>query len=80
MYQISSMAVQAMPVYQSYIETMNEDIRRAFKVRNPFQFKHIQVPTGGGGGAVGLLPIAGGGRSPAVRAPSRCGDGPGGSA
>jgi cleavage and polyadenylation specificity factor subunit 3 len=27
------MAMQAMPVYQSYIEMMNEDIRKAFKVR-----------------------------------------------
>lgn len=31
-FQISSMAVQAMPVYQSYIEMMNEDVKRAFKV------------------------------------------------
>lgn len=40
-YQASGLARRAMSVYRSYIEMMNDDIRAAFAVANPFQFKHI---------------------------------------
>lgn len=40
-YQASGLARRAMGVYRSYIEMMNEDIRAAFAVANPFQFKHV---------------------------------------
>lgn len=40
-YQASGLARRAMTVYRSYIEMMNDDIREAFTVANPFQFKHI---------------------------------------
>lgn len=40
-YQASGLARRAMGVYRSYIEMMNDDIRAAFAVANPFQFKHI---------------------------------------
>jgi len=41
-YQASGLARRAMTVYRSYIEMMNEDIRAAFAVANPFQFKHVR--------------------------------------
>lgn len=40
-YQASGLARRAMTVYRSYIEMMNDDIRDAFTVANPFQFKHV---------------------------------------
>lgn len=40
-YQASGLARRAMGVYRSYIEMMNDDIRAAFAVANPFAFKHI---------------------------------------
>ena len=40
-YQASGLARRAIGVYRSYIEMMNDDIRAAFAVANPFQFKHI---------------------------------------
>jgi cleavage and polyadenylation specificity factor subunit 3 len=40
-YQASGLARRAMGVYRSYIEMMNDDIRAAFAVANPFQFKYI---------------------------------------
>lgn len=40
-YQASGLARRAMTVYRTYIEMMNDDIRTAFQVANPFQFRHI---------------------------------------
>jgi cleavage and polyadenylation specificity factor subunit 3 len=40
-YQASGLARRAMGVYRSYIEMMNDDIRAAFAIANPFQFKYI---------------------------------------
>lgn len=40
-YQASGLARRAMSVYKTYIEMMNDDIRKAFEIANPFQFKHI---------------------------------------
>lgn len=39
--QASGLARRAISVYQAYIEMMNDDIKRAFTVANPFHFKHI---------------------------------------
>lgn len=40
-YQTSGIASRSVSVYQSYIEMMNDDIRSAFKVRNPFDMKWV---------------------------------------
>jgi cleavage and polyadenylation specificity factor subunit 3 len=40
-YQASGLARRAMSVYRSYIEMMNDDIRAAFAIANPFQFRHV---------------------------------------
>ena len=40
-YQASGLARRAMTVYRSYIEMMNDDIRAAFALANPFNFKHV---------------------------------------
>lgn len=40
-YQASGLARRAMSVYRSYIEMMNDDIRAAFAISNPFQFRHV---------------------------------------
>ncbi|PRW05865.1 Cleavage and polyadenylation specificity factor subunit 3 [Chlorella sorokiniana] len=40
-YQASGLARRAISVFQAYIEMMNDDIKAAFNVANPFQFKHI---------------------------------------
>ncbi|KAL4445408.1 hypothetical protein ABPG77_011233 [Micractinium sp. CCAP 211/92] len=40
-YQASGLARRAMGVYQAYIEMMNDDIKAAFTVANPFNFRHI---------------------------------------
>ena len=41
-YQASGLAQRAMTVYQTYIEFMNDAIRSAFQIANPFVFKHVQ--------------------------------------
>jgi len=40
-YYASSLAKKCMTVYQTYINMMNENIRKQFAVSNPFVFKHI---------------------------------------
>lgn len=40
-YQASGLARRAMSVYRSYIEMMNDDIRAAFAIANPFHFRHV---------------------------------------
>ncbi|CAG0886861.1 unnamed protein product [Cyprideis torosa] len=40
-YYASSLAKKCMAVYQTYINAMNETIRKQIAVSNPFQFKHI---------------------------------------
>lgn len=39
--QASGLARRAISVYKTYIEMMNDDIKKAFQIVNPFQFKHI---------------------------------------
>ena len=41
-YQASGLAQRAMTVYQTYIEFMNDAIRSAFQIANPFVFNHVQ--------------------------------------
>lgn len=40
-YYASSLAKKCMSVYQTYINAMNEKIRRQISINNPFVFKHI---------------------------------------
>jgi len=40
-YYASTLAKKCMTVYQTYINMMNENIRKQFAVANPFVFKHI---------------------------------------
>jgi cleavage and polyadenylation specificity factor subunit 3 len=40
-YYASTLAKRCMTVYQTYINMMNEKIRKQFAVSNPFIFKHI---------------------------------------
>jgi cleavage and polyadenylation specificity factor subunit 3 len=40
-YYASSLAKKCMAVYQTYINAMNEKIRRQIAINNPFIFKHI---------------------------------------
>ncbi|KAJ1909558.1 endoribonuclease ysh1 [Tieghemiomyces parasiticus] len=40
-YYASALAKKCMAIYQTYINMMNEHIRRQFAVSNPFVFKHI---------------------------------------
>lgn len=40
-YYASSLAKKCMSVYQTYINAMNEKIRRQINISNPFVFKHI---------------------------------------
>lgn len=40
-YYASSLAKKCIAVYQTFINTMNERIRKQFTVSNPFVFKHI---------------------------------------
>lgn len=42
-YTASSVARQASSVFQTYIEMMSDDIKDAFNVKNPFEFKHIKT-------------------------------------
>ncbi|ORZ37482.1 cleavage and polyadenylation specificity factor subunit 3-like protein [Catenaria anguillulae PL171] len=41
-YYASNLARKCMAVYQTYMNMMNEHIRRQFATKNPFIFKHIQ--------------------------------------
>jgi len=41
-YYASSLAQKCMAVYQTYINAMNDKIRRQIAINNPFMFKHIQ--------------------------------------
>ena len=40
-YYASSLAKKCMAVYQTFVNAMNEKIRRQIAVKNPFVFKHI---------------------------------------
>jgi len=40
-YYASSLAQKCMAVYQTYVNAMNERIRRQIAINNPFVFKHI---------------------------------------
>lgn len=40
-YYASALAIKCMGIYQTYINQMNERIRKQFAVSNPFIFKHI---------------------------------------
>ena len=40
-YYASSLAKKCMAVYQTFVNAMNERIRKAISVRNPFNFQHI---------------------------------------
>ena len=40
-YYASSLARKCMAVYQTYVNAMNDKIRKAINVNNPFVFKHI---------------------------------------
>ncbi len=40
-YYASSLAKKCMSVYQTYVNAMNEKIRRQIGINNPFIFKHI---------------------------------------
>ena len=40
-YYASSLAKKCMSVYQTYINAMNDKIRRQINISNPFVFKHI---------------------------------------
>lgn len=40
-YTASGLARKALTVYQTYIEMMNDDIKAAFQLRNPFQFRYV---------------------------------------
>lgn len=41
-YYASALAAKCMPVYQTYINMMNDSVRAKFEVSNPFNFKHVQ--------------------------------------
>jgi cleavage and polyadenylation specificity factor subunit 3 len=45
-HQTSGIAAQSLGIYQSYIEMMNENMRAAFRQRNPFDFKHVRHTRG----------------------------------
>lgn len=40
-YYASSLAKKCMAVYETYSNAMNEKIRKAITINNPFVFKHI---------------------------------------
>ncbi|KAK1874676.1 Cleavage and polyadenylation specificity factor subunit 3 [Dissostichus eleginoides] len=52
-YYASSLARKCMAVYQTYINAMNDKIRKAININNPFVFKHISNLKVGGGGPAG---------------------------
>lgn len=41
-YYASAIAERCMPVYQTYINMMNDNVRRRFEVSNPFDFKYVK--------------------------------------
>lgn len=41
-YYASAVANRCMPVYQTYINMMNDNVRKRFEISNPFEFKHVQ--------------------------------------
>lgn len=53
-YYASSLAKKCMAVYQTYVNAMNDKIRKQININNPFVFKHISnlkvMPVGEGGG------------------------------
>lgn len=40
-YYASSLAKKCMAVYQTYVNAMNDKIRKQININNPFVFKHI---------------------------------------
>lgn len=41
-YYASAIAQRCMPVYQTYVNMMNDNVRRRFEISNPFQFKYVR--------------------------------------
>lgn len=41
-YYASTIAQRCMPVYQTYINMMNDNVSRRFEISNPFEFKYVQ--------------------------------------
>lgn len=41
-YYASAIAQRCMPVYQTYVNMMNDNVRRRFEVSNPFDFKYVK--------------------------------------
>lgn len=41
-YYASAVAHRCMPVYQTYINMMNDNVRKRFEISNPFEFKHVK--------------------------------------
>lgn len=41
-YYASAVAHRCMPVYQTYINMMNDNVRKRFEISNPFEFKHVR--------------------------------------
>lgn len=41
-YYASAIAQRCMPVYQTYVNMMNDSVRRRFEVSNPFEFKYVK--------------------------------------
>lgn len=45
-YYASAIAVKCMPVYQTYVNMMNDSVRRRFEISNPFNFKYVKNVAG----------------------------------
>lgn len=41
-YYASAIAQRCMPVYQTYVNMMNDNVRRRFEISNPFDFKYVK--------------------------------------
>lgn len=41
-YYASAIAQRCMPVYQTYVNMMNDSVRRRFEISNPFDFKYVK--------------------------------------
>lgn len=41
-YYASAIAQRCMPVYQTYVNMMNDNVRRKSELSNPFEFKHVK--------------------------------------
>lgn len=41
-YYASAIALKCMPVYQTYVNMMNDNVRRRFEISNPFNFKYVK--------------------------------------